>query len=88
MLACGRFDSRGWPHYLRRMATKKTKFKIGDEVTIRATVTSPDGDERTGADCVVVMLDGHGTPILLRADKLLKTGRSEREGRYFLEPAD
>ena len=71
------------------MATKnKSRFKVGDEVTVRATVTIPDGDDRTGEDCVVVMLDGHGTPILLRAEKVQKTGRSERDSRYFLEPAD
>jgi hypothetical protein len=70
------------------MATKKTRFKTGDEVTLRATVTIPDGDDRTGADCIVLMLDGHGTPIMLRADKAQKTGRSERDARYFLEPAD
>jgi hypothetical protein len=38
------------------MATKKTKLKAGDEVTLRATVTIPDGDERTGPNCVVVLI--------------------------------
>ena len=70
------------------MATKKTRLKVGDEVFIRATVTIPDGDERTGADCVVVMLDGDGVPARLSVDKVGKTGRSERDERYFLESAD
>jgi hypothetical protein len=66
------------------MATKnKPSFKIGDQVTLRATVTIPDGDERTGADCVVVMLDGDGVPARLSVDKVGKTGRSERDERYF-----
>ena len=70
------------------MATKKTsKFKVGDEVTILATVTIADG-EKAGADCVVVLLDGHTVPVCLHVDKVRKTGRSERSGRYFLESAD
>jgi hypothetical protein len=70
------------------MATKKTRFKAGYEVLIRTTVTNADGDERTGEDCIAVMLDGHGVPVCLSVDKVQKTGRSERSERYFLEPAD
>jgi hypothetical protein len=61
------------------MATKnKPHFKIGDGVKLRATVTVPDGDERTGADCVVVMLEGHNVPVRLSVDTVKKAGRSER----------
>jgi hypothetical protein len=58
------------------------------EVILRATVTIPNGDHRAGADCVVVMLEGHNVPVRLSVDKVQKTGRFERDARYFLEPAD
>jgi hypothetical protein len=70
------------------MTTKKTRFKAGDEVTINATVTIPDGDDRAGADCVVITIYGHAVPVRLHVDNVKKTGRSEREARYFLDPAD
>ena len=70
------------------MATKKTKFKAGDEVTINATVTIPDGDDRTGEYCVVIMIYGHAVPVRLHVDNVKKTGRSELDARYFLDPVD
>jgi hypothetical protein len=38
-----------------------------------------------GADRVVVMVDGHNVPVQLSVNKVQKTGRSERDARYFLE---
>ena len=71
------------------MATKsKSRFRTGDEVTLRATVTIPDGDHRAGSDRVVIVLDGHPVPVRLAVDKVQKAGRSERSAHYFLEPAD
>jgi len=51
----------------------------GHEVTIRATVTIPDDDERTGSDGVIVVLEGsHSVPVrLLHVDKVQTTGRSD-----------
>lgn len=68
------------------MATK-SRLKVGDQVTLRGTVTIPDGDERTGEGCVVVKVDGHPVPICLKTEHVGRTGRSERDGRYFLEDA-